>query len=144
MRRVPGGGDMQRKFGVLATVVFGLMVPPGVFAHHSAAEYDRTKSVTMQATVVEFRYADPHPELLVDAKGENGNVAHWSIEIGPNPAGLLRIGWGKKRADAALAPGAVVTVTIAPSKVSPLHGIAEKIVTAGGEQVFGVAIRQNN
>ncbi len=135
---------MRLKFGVRVCVVFGAIAPLRVFAHHSAAEYDRTKSLTIQATVVEFRYADPHPELCVDAKGENGSISRWRIEIGPNPAGLLHIGWSKKRADAALAPGAVVTVTIAPSKVEALHGLAEKIVTAGGEQVFGVAIHQNN
>jgi hypothetical protein len=113
-------------------------------AHHSAAEYDRTKSFTMQATVVEFRYANPHPQLCVDAKDENGNVARWQIEIGPNPAGLLRIGWGRQRSETALAPGSVVTVTVAPSKLNPTHGAAQKIVMASGEQVFGAAAAQQN
>jgi hypothetical protein len=98
----------------------------------------------MRAKVVEFRYVNPHPQLFVDAKDENGNLVRWCIEIGPNPTGLLRAGWGKKRSDAALAPGAVITLTIAPSKLSPVHGAAQKIVAASGEEVFGAATVQQN
>jgi hypothetical protein len=121
-----------------------VFVPASAVAHHSAAEYDRTKTITVQATVVEFRYVNPHPQLFVDAKDENGNLVHWDVEIGPNPAELLRIGWGKKRSNAALAPGSVITVTIAPSKLSALHGVAQKIITADGEHVFGAAVRFEN
>jgi len=131
----------RRLILVSAGILMGSMNAP---AHHSAAEYDRTKSITMQATVVDFRYANPHPQLCVDAKDENGNVARWQIEIGPNPAGLLRAGWGKKRSEAALVTGSVITVTIAPSKLNPTHGIAQKIVIASGEQVFGAAATQEN
>ena len=135
---------MQLKFVVLVSVAIGMMTPSGALGHHSAVEYDRTKSVTVQATVVEFHYSAPHPQLLADAKDQNGKLVHWEIEIGPNPTGLARIGWGRQRAEAALTPGAVITLTIAPSKLNPAHGLAQKIVTAGGQQVFGVAVHQTN
>jgi hypothetical protein len=51
-------------------------------AHHSAAEYDRDNTFTMKATVTEFRYSNPHPQLYLDTKDDNGNVVHWGIEIG--------------------------------------------------------------
>jgi len=128
---------------IIACVCMILLVPGGS-AHHSAAEYDRTKSITMPATVVEFHYANPHPLLFVDGKESNGNVVRWTIEIGPNPAELLRMGWDKKRSEAALAAGAMITVTVTPSKMNPSVGIATKIITGDGEQVFGGAIRLQN
>ena len=133
---------MRMNFGgPILTVV---IAAGSAFGHHSAAEYDRTKSITMQATVVEFHYVNPHPQLFVDTKSEEGNIVHWDIEIGPNPAGLLRIGWGRQRSAAALKPGCVITLIVAPSKLSPAHGVAQRIVTAGGVQVFGAAVQQAN
>ena len=136
---------MRRKNVGLILAIAGMLVGSmSALAHHSNAEYDRTKSIKMQGTVVEFRYTNPHPQLFVDVKDENGTSVQWDIEIGPNPAGLLRVGWGKKRSEAALLPGSVIKLIVAPSKASPAHGAAKKIVSASGEEVFGAAAAQQN
>jgi hypothetical protein len=45
-------------------------------AHHGTnISYDRTKQFTKEATVVKFEYKNPHPELWVDFKDDNGQVA---------------------------------------------------------------------
>jgi hypothetical protein len=116
-----------------------LIVSALLFAHHgTATSYDNSKTFTTQATVTEFRYANPHPQLYFDVKDEQGDVAHWSGEIAPNPAQLIQVGWGRKRSEAALAPGTVITITISPSRVMDAHvGLVQKIVGGSGELVLG-------
>jgi hypothetical protein len=122
------------RLGAALLVVSGLL-----FAHHgTATSYDNSKTFTTQATVTEFRYANPHPQLYFDVKDEQGNVAHWSGEIAPNPAQLIQVGWGRKRSEAALAPGTVITITLSPSRVMDAHvGLVQKIVGGSGELVLG-------
>jgi hypothetical protein len=117
-----------------------LLVGALLFAHHgTATSYDNSKTFTTQATVTEFRYANPHPQLYFDVKDDQGNVAHWSGEIAPNPAQLIQVGWGRKRSEAALAPGTVITITVSPSRVGmDAHvGLVQKIVGASGELILG-------
>ena len=116
-----------------------LTVSAMLFAHHGiSASYVSSKTFTTQATVTEFRYANPHPQLYFDVKDEQGDVAHWRAEIGPNPPQLIQAGWGRKRSEAALAPGTLITITILPSRVMDAHvGMVQKIVNSRGELVLG-------
>src|ERR1700676_5574126 len=118
-----------------------LAVCASLLAHHGiATSYDNAKTFTTQATVTEFRFANPHPQLYFDVKDEQGNVTHWSGEIAPNPAQLIQAGWGRKRSEAALAPGTVITIRLAPSRAGmdvPV-GWVQKIVNSAGETVLGI------
>ena len=126
---------------LLAVFVFGaalLMVGVPLLAHHgTGVSYDSSKAYTVKATVTEFRYANPHPQLFFDVKDDKGNVVHWSGEIAPNPAQLVQAGWGRKRSEAALTPGTEVTLTIAPSFAGTPVGLVNKIVNAQGETIMG-------
>ena len=109
-----------------------------LLAHHgTGVSYDASKAYTVKATVTEFRYANPHPQIFFDVKDDKGNVVHWSGEIAPNPAQLVQIGWGRKRSEAALMPGTEVTLTIAPSFAGTPVGLIQKIVNSAGEVVLG-------
>jgi hypothetical protein len=48
-------------------------------------------------------------------------VVHWSAELLPNPAQLIRNGWTRKRSIEALAVGSKINVTIAPSRAGGYH-----------------------
>jgi hypothetical protein len=51
--------------------VAALLWGPRAWAHHSfAATYDRDKTVTVEGTVVEFLYRNPHSFVLVKSDGE--------------------------------------------------------------------------
>ena len=116
-----------------------LMVCAALFAHHgTGVSYDQTKAFTVKATVTEFKYANPHPQLYFDVKDDKGEVVHWSGEIAPNPAQLVQEGWGRKRSEAALAAGTEVTVTLAPSRLGTPVGLINKIVNAQGESILGL------
>ena len=131
---------MKVKFLIMFTLGATLLtVCAPLFGHHgTGVSYDSSKAYTVKATVTEFRYANPHPQLYFDVKDDKGNVVHWSGEIAPNPAQLVQVGWGRKRSEAALAPGTEVTLTIAPSFAGTPVGLVNKIINAAGESVLGM------
>ena len=109
-------------------------------AHHgTGVSYDASKPVTVQGVVTEFRYANPHPQLFFDVTDDKGNVVHWSGEFYPNPAQLVQVGWGRKRSEAALAPGTKITVTLAPARAGGPVGALLKLLNEKGEVIMGVA-----
>src|ERR1051326_9300608 len=80
----------------VTSVLLGLCVP--MFAHHGTnISYDRSKARTLKGTVTEFRFANPHPQLYVDVKSDDGKVTNWGCEIAANPYQLILSGWNKER-----------------------------------------------
>src|SRR6202140_1157411 len=134
------GGEMKTKLAnMLALATALLMISTALLAHHgTGVSYDQTKAFTVKATVTEFKYANPHPQLYFDVKDDKGEVVHWSGEIAPNPAQLVQVGWGRKRSEAALAPGTEVTLSIAPSFAGTPVGLVNKITNAAGENILGM------
>jgi len=108
---------------------------PAVAHHGTAPSYDLSKQWTKDAVVTEFHYANPHPQLFFDLTDERGNVEHWSAEMLPNPAGLLRVGWTRSRSLQALAPGAKVKVTMSPAKAGGPVGLLVKVTDMHGVEI---------
>jgi Family of unknown function (DUF6152) len=128
----------SKLLGSIALIAGLLLGCTQVFAHHgTASSYDNSKSFTVEATITEFHYANPHPQLYFDVKDANGKVVHWSGEIGPNPAMLVQDGWGRRRSEQALMPGTVVTLTLSPSRSGSNVALVQKIVNSKGETVLG-------
>ena len=131
---------MKRKvvgWFVLSTSLLLVVCAPALAHHGTATSYDNSKTFTAQATVTEFRYANPHPQLYFDVKDDKGTVTHWSGEIAPNPAQLVQAGWGKRKSEEALMPGTVVTLTIAPSRAGGPVGLIQKIANSKGDIILG-------
>src|SRR5712671_4008922 len=60
-------------------------------AHHSFAMFDAQKSMTLEGTVKEFQWTNPHAWILLNAPKEGAQV-QWAIEMN-GPTGLARTGW---------------------------------------------------
>jgi hypothetical protein len=60
-------------------------------AHHSAAMFDRSKTITLTGTVKEFQYTNPHSWLQVMITDSDGNTVEWGFEA-EGPSTLLRVG----------------------------------------------------
>ena len=61
-----------------------------VQAHHSLTEYDAARKLTLNVTVREFRFVNPHPFLLVESRA--GSLAStWRLEL-DNRFELIEIG----------------------------------------------------
>ena len=131
---------MTRKLlAALSVTVCLLMVSIPLFAHHGRANaYDNKNFKTSKVTVTEVKYVNPHVQLYFDTKDAQGKVTHWSGEM-TDIGQLLRAGWGKKRFEAALKPGTVVTLNyqVSTTPQPPGTGVAlvMKIVDEKGEVV---------
>lgn len=129
---------LRNKAPAVLLVTIGLLVVcVPMFAHHGTnISYDRSKAVTMQGTVTEFRFANPHPQLYVDVKDSTGNVTNWGCEIAANPYQLILSGWTKQRSINELKPGTTVTITIAPSRAGTNAALLIKVVNEKGQELL--------
>jgi hypothetical protein len=114
--------------------------PPAAAHHGTLASYDRDKQWTREVVVTRFNYANPHPQLFFDLTDDGGKVEHWSAELLPNPAGLLRVGWTKARSLKALAPGTKINITIAPARAGGVVGLALGMKTLDGADVVSDSV----
>jgi hypothetical protein len=81
---------MKRLF--IATILMIGMCSTLVYAHHAAAGIDRTKTVTIEGTVKQFKWGNPHSWLDLEVVNSKGTVDLWSLEM-TSPAFLVRAGW---------------------------------------------------
>ena len=74
-----------------AAVLCLASLPAAVAAHHSTAEFDYSKQLTIEGKVKEVQWTNPHVwiQVVVD---NNGQKIDWSIE-GGSPNSLSRNGW---------------------------------------------------
>ena len=81
-------------------------------AHHNSAPlYDFSKSVSLEGTVVEFQFINPHARIRLTVPGANGGVEEWLAE-GANAVALRHNGWTGTE----LKAGDRIVVTGAPSR----------------------------
>jgi len=80
-----------------------------VLAHHSFAMFDSSKNVTLQGTVKEFQWTNPHAWIYLMVKDAAGADVEWGIE-GGGPNGLARFGWTRT----SLKPGDKAVIVVHP------------------------------
>jgi hypothetical protein len=118
-----------------------LLASSAAWAHHGTlVAYDRSKQWTEKAVVTEFHYVNPHVQLFFDTKDAKGKVTHWSGELLPNPAQLIRAGWTRKRSVEALQAGTNITVTAAPARAGGQVVLVLRVVDEKGEELLGGAV----
>jgi hypothetical protein len=120
---------MRNKLPIcLALAVLFLMAFGSVFAHHgSGVSYDLRKIVTMEGTVTEFQWRNPHVYVMYDVKDAQGNVANWGAETHSPVVCENQDGWSKST----LKPGDKITISVFPSKIGTDRGLLAKIVLNG-------------
>jgi Family of unknown function (DUF6152) len=101
-------------------------------AHHSvAAQFDRTKPVTLTGPVMKLDWINPHARFLMDVKDAEGKVTRWEIELSA-PAMLMRQGWTRN----SLSIGGSVTVTGPSAKDGSKMIYANSVTLSDGKRVF--------
>ena len=120
---------MRNKLQVIALMVCFSMLSAPLFAHHGAASYDSSKTVTVTGTVTEYIWANPHVFLKLDAKDDGGNTSHWIIEAW-NPVTQTSRGWTKNT----FKPGDEVIVDCVPAKNNQPVGRFAGRITINGKQ----------
>jgi hypothetical protein len=65
-------------------------------AHHTFAMYDSTKLVSVDGTVTNFQWTNPHVLLWVTGTTSAGEAETlWTVELPTSPGNLGRMGWSK-------------------------------------------------
>jgi hypothetical protein len=73
----------MRLRGLLLLAVSALAISGRAYAHHSfAATYFVDQTITVNGTVKEFLWRNPHSFIKVEGPDEKGEVQTWSIEWG--------------------------------------------------------------
>jgi len=124
---------MKIRLSLFLTVALAVVTATApAHAHHSfAAQFDRSKPVTLTGPVTKLDWINPHARIFVDAKDANGKVVNWEIELGA-PAILLRNGWTRN----AIKIGESVTVNGSLAKDGSNMANATTVTLASGKRVF--------
>jgi hypothetical protein len=115
----------------IVTLVVGLLCVPAVLSAHHTWPVNSSKLVTVKGTVTEISWANPHPMISLDVRGDDGAIEKWSVG-GPALNRMEANGWTKTT----LKLGDVITGIgyqfADGSKVLRL----EKVVLADGRELF--------
>ena len=82
--------------GAAVLSVAGPLIFAGsLFAHHGRGDaYDMQNPVTLNGTVTEVRWANPHVVIFMDVADDDGNVVNWGFE-NSNVSTLARQGYSR-------------------------------------------------
>jgi Family of unknown function (DUF6152) len=108
---------MKTILACCAVAMLIAIAPRPMFAHHGAAAYDMSKSITLDGTVTSLDWNNPHCLLHFDAKDEKGEVQHWTIEL-YNPLWMTRAGWTRN----ILKAGDPINITFHGTKSGATNG----------------------
>ena len=118
---------MRTKFLFLLTTAF--LLSASALAHHGRAVYS-TDVITLEATVTEFRFVNPHVQVYFDITTEAGEIEHWQGEL-TAPNKLARGGWTKNT----LQPGDQIRITGRAAR-NDGHSVAiNEIIMPDGEAI---------
>ena len=114
--------------GVLALCAAG-----SAGAHHSTAMFDMTKSVTLQGTIKEFQWTNPHTMIYIEVPNSAGGADTYGVE-GMSPNYLAREGWDKHT----LSSGDKVELVIHPLKDGRKGGFDVSVKKPGGTLMYNL------
>lgn len=112
---------MHVRLGLMLSLL-ALVEPAAVLAHHSTAMFDSDRRVTLNGTVREFQWTNPHAWIQVTVEG-----VEWSFECG-SPNTLSRLGWKPST----LKPGDPVEIVANPMKDGTHAGLMYTVKLADG------------
>jgi len=109
------------------------------FGHHSfAAQYDGSKTVTLDGTVKDFRFVNPHALATVDVADDKGAVQQWTVEF-DGRLNLTNFGW----TEATIRPGERVKISGNPERAGAPRIFFTKLMRADGSALVRGGDRLN-
>lgn len=119
---------MNTRMVALAVVTSLALTAVPAFAHHSDVAYDQTKRTTLkEAKVISYAWRNPHGIMVLDVKGDAGEVVRWTLETG-SPSSLMTDGWTKN----SVVAGDVITVDVNPARNGTKFGRMLRVTKADG------------
>lgn len=102
------------------------IAPLTASAHHSYSMFDMDKTVVLDASVVRFKWQNPHAFIEADVAA-GGATERWAIEM-TSPNNLVHAGWRRS----SLKPGDKVTVEYHPLRNGKNGGALVQVTLANG------------
>lgn len=100
------------------------------YAHHSFAVYEPELQIKFSGVVKEFKWANPHVYITMDAVDKaTGKTRQWLIECA-NPGILNRVGWRFNM----VKPGDAITVIVSPLRNGDPAALLKQITLADGSK----------
>ena len=128
-------------------VVATATIAPQASAHHSYAIFDRTKQITVDGTVKQFMWTNPHSWIRMEVVDSKGKQQEWNVEMNSLTI-LVARGWNPKT----VVPGDKIRMTLHPMKdgqpggdfVSLDAGGHSVVKAEGGRQARGGGVGRHN
>jgi hypothetical protein len=115
-------------FTAVATIM--LLIPGLAEGHHGYAAFDTKAELTVEGTVTEFHWTNPHCVVEFDVKDGAGHIRTWHGELS-SPVHLVPRGWTA----ATLEAGDKITVTGYAGKNNVPSIWVTKILLPGGKEL---------
>ncbi len=93
----------------IALAVATISLP--AYAHHSYAMFDVKKKVSVEGTVKQFMWTNPHSWIRLEVMDSTGKPQEWAVELGSLTI-LVNLGWNPKT----LLAGDKIRITVHPMK----------------------------
>ncbi len=77
---------------LVAALMLTLSVPG--WAHHSHSNYFTSEYTSLEGTVTEFHWMNPHTWIFLEVVDADGQAIEWALE-GASPTELTRDGWAR-------------------------------------------------
>ena len=130
---------MKLRALVLIATALGVAALTPAFAHHSfAAQYDGNNTVTLDGTVKEFRFVNPHALAKIDVADDKGAVQQWVVEF-DGRLNLTNLGWS----EATIKPGEHLKISGNPERTGEPRIFFTKLVRADGTELVRGGDRLN-
>ncbi len=117
------------------SVTVGLLLfsaAPAVLAHHSSAMFDRSQTLVLAGSIIEYQFTNPHTWIEVLVENNDGTTTQWSIEAsGRRP--MVAMGLPPSR----LQPGDEVVVRAHPLRDGRNGALFIDIELPDGEVIGG-------
>lgn len=125
---------IQRTLGSLALLGWLIAASPLLQAHHSlAGVYDMKKETTLEGTVANIKFSNPHGSMALDVKNADGSTTQWVMTLGSATA-LAQRGIGKTGPNA-LHEGDKIKVMFLPAKDGSPLGFLKTVTMPDGRVI---------
>ena len=123
------GAATTSRLCIAAIPLACLLAAGSASAHHSGTQYDAAKRVMLTGTVTKVDWRNPHVEISLEVKDDNGHAEIWLLEsVPPNRFASRNL----SRAVFENAIGQILMVEISPTRDGSPFGILRSITFPDG------------
>ena len=122
----------MKKLHICVLLLAVAIAAPPLAAHHGRGQtFDMKKQITLQGTVSQVKWQNPHVLIFIDVKDDAGMVVTWGFE-NSNVHTLASQGYNRNT----LKVGQPVTAILNPAANGAPLGIIVKVILADGREIM--------